>query len=77
MNDRGILAHIDELVAEEHALLGKNGLNGQERAPLESLQVQLDQCWDLLRQRRGKRHAGEDPDESQTRDAATVEKYEQ
>lgn len=77
MNDRGILTHIDELVTEEHELLGKNGLSAGERDRLDALQVQLDQCWDLLRQRRGKRHAGDDPDEAHARDAATVEKYQQ
>lgn len=77
MNDRDIFKHIDELVAEEHTLINKNGLTGAERTRLDALQVQLDQCWDLLRQRRGKRHAGDDPSEAHTRDAATVEKYEQ
>jgi Protein of unknown function (DUF2630) len=77
VNDRGILTHINELVAEEHELLNKNGLSAGERDRLDTLQVQLDQCWDLLRQRRGKRHAGDDPVGAQVRDAAMVEKYRQ
>jgi hypothetical protein len=39
--------------------------------------VALDQCWDLLRQRRAKRHAGQDPDQAHVRDASTVEGYQQ
>jgi hypothetical protein len=77
MNDRDVLTHIDQLVNEEHELLNKNGLSRVEQARLEALQVQLDQCWDLLRQRRGRRHVGEDPDDAHVRDAATVEKYQQ
>ena len=75
MNDRSILQQIDELVAEEHALRNKGGLDEKERARLQSLEVALDQCWDLLRQRRGKREFGQDPDEAQVRNATTVERY--
>ncbi len=77
MNSRTILQHVDELVAEEHALRDKGGLNADEQARLRSLEVELDQCWDLLRQRRGKREFGQDPDEAQVRDATTVERYKQ
>ncbi len=77
MNDRSILQQIDELVAEEHALRNKGGLDEQDRARLHSVEVALDQCWDVLRQRRGKREFGQDPDEAQVRDAKTVERYEQ
>ena len=77
MNDRDILRQIDELLAEEHALRNKGGLNESERARLQSLEVALDQCWDLLRQRRGKREFGQDPGEARVRDATTVERYEQ
>ncbi len=77
MNDGSILHQIDELVAEEHALRNKGGLHEDEQARLQSLEVALDQCWDLLRQRRGKRHAGQDPDAAEVRPAETVEKYEQ
>ena len=77
MNDRDIFQQIDQFVAEEHALLNKGGLSESERARLQSLEVALDQCWDLLRQRRGRRHAGQNPDEAEVRPAETVEKYEQ
>ena len=77
MNDRDIFQQIDRLVAEEHELRDKGGLSESEQARLQSLEVALDQCWDLLRQRRGKRHAGQDPDVAEVRPAETVEKYEQ
>ena len=77
MNDRKIFQQINQLIAEEHELRDKGGLNESERVRLQSLEVALDQCWDLLRQRRGKRHAGQDPDEAEVRPAGTVEKYEQ
>jgi hypothetical protein len=77
VNDQDVLKHIDQLVAEEHELLNKNGLSESERARLHSLQVSLDQCWDLLRQRRGKLEFGQDPGEAHVRDADTVERYRQ
>ncbi|MGH2587009.1 MAG: DUF2630 family protein [Dehalococcoidia bacterium] len=77
MNDQDVLSHIDQLVAEEHELLNKNGLSESEQARLHALQVSLDQCWDLLRQRRGRREFGQDPDEANVRDAGTVERYRQ
>jgi hypothetical protein len=77
MTDQDVLNHIDQLVAEEHALLNKNGLTDAERERLHALEVSLDQCWDLLRQRRGRREFGEDPDDASVRDASTVERYRQ
>ncbi len=77
MNSRTILQHIDDVVAEEHALRDKGGLNADEQARLRSLEVELDQCWDLLRQRRGKLDAGQDPNTAEVRDPTTVERYEQ
>jgi hypothetical protein len=80
MNDREILDHIRGLVDEEHALLqrGEVGHLGEaERARLNAVQVSLDQCWDLLRQRRARREFGQDPDDARVRDAATVENYQQ
>ena len=77
MDDAELVARIDRLVAEEHALerdhLGE--LNPQDQARLDHLGVQLDQCWDLLRQRRARRRAGRDPDDAQLRSATVVEKY--
>jgi hypothetical protein len=81
MDDRELIENIDRLVAEEHRLeqahVGAAGLSEQEAQRLRSLEVQLDQCWDLLRQRRARRHAGLDPDEAHARDADVVERYEQ
>jgi hypothetical protein len=82
MADEPLLARIESLVKEEHQLLAReeadaasdNALAG-DRARLERVSVELDRCWDLLRQRRARRSAGEDPDEAQARDEQTVEKY--
>jgi hypothetical protein len=79
MNDKEILSHIDELIASEHELRTKvaNGeLSGpEERERLRSVEEALDQCWDLLRQRRARREVGEDPGEAQLRPAGEVEGY--
>jgi hypothetical protein len=78
MDDRSILSHIHELVAEEHALRDRHvgeGLSDVERGRLEELEEGLDQCWDLLRQRRAKAEVGEDPDAAQARPAGEVESY--
>ena len=81
MDDKTLLSRINELVAEEERLLessrGTEGLNVTEDARLKAVEVALDQCWDLLRQRRAKRHAGQDPDQAHTRDVSTVEGYQQ
>jgi hypothetical protein len=76
--DRGTLQRINELVEEEHELLRRRsggGLSPEDRARLDHLQVQLDQAWDLLRQRRARREFGEDPDAAQPRPERTVEGY--
>ena len=76
--DSGTLARINELVDEEHELLhrhGNEGLSEDDRARLGRLQVELDRCWDLLRQRRARREFGEDPEAAQTRSERTVEGY--
>jgi hypothetical protein len=80
MQDRTILDHIGELVAEEHALLEKADNNPQDPSiheHLEKLQVTLDQCWDLLRQRRARREFHQDPDVAKVRNPGTVEEYKQ
>ncbi|HEY2165719.1 MAG TPA: DUF2630 family protein [Jatrophihabitantaceae bacterium] len=78
MNDKTILDHIAELVTEEKALrqshLGQ-GLAGPDRQRLESLERELDQAWDLLRQRRAREETGEDPDEAKERPVDEVESY--
>ena len=76
MRDDTILEHITELVEEEHRLLTGAGEPEQKAARLKDVTEQLDQCWDLLRQRRAKREYGQDPDSATPRDVDTVERYE-
>jgi Protein of unknown function (DUF2630) len=78
MDDRQVLGRIGELVEEEHDLerqAAGGGLDGTQQARLHEVEVQLDQCWDLLRQRRARRSAGQDPDTAQVRPEGTVEGY--
>ena len=75
--DQPVLDHIQSLVTEEHRLYGKGTLNDDERTRLAQLQVELDQCWDLLRQRRALRETGHNPDEAHVRPPEVVENYEQ
>ena len=80
MDDAQIHGSIEQLVAEEHELWEReaagNATDG-DRKRLQDLKVSLDQCWDLLRQRRALRDAGRDPDAAQTRRTEVVENYEQ
>jgi hypothetical protein len=76
-NDQSVLSHIDQLVKEEERLYAKNGLTDEDEARLAEVKVALDQCWDLLRQRRALREFGEDPDKAKVRSAKIVENYEQ
>jgi hypothetical protein len=79
MADEQISDHIEKLVQEEHALLHRaesdGGLDDDGHARLDQVRVELDQCWDLLRQRRARRSAGDDPDDTSLRSAETVERY--
>jgi Protein of unknown function (DUF2630) len=81
MDDKEILSHIDDLIATEHDLRAKvaNGQlsSAEERARLRSAEEALDQCWDLLRQRRARREFGENPEGAQARPAGEVEGYQQ
>ncbi len=80
MNDTQIREHIEELVAEEHRLLehGDIGkLTSEDLKRLDEITVRLDQYWDLLRQRRARRHAGQDPGIAQMRNEEIVEHYRQ
>lgn len=81
MEERDVLGRIDELVAEEHDLRARSrhgeGLSDDDRARLHDVEVALDQCWDLLRQRRARAETGADPDEAGVRDPTTVEHYQQ
>ena len=76
-DDNTVLTHINELVQEEERLYGKNELSEEDQSRLAELRVQLDQCWDLLRQRRALKEFGKDPDKAQVRPANVVENYEQ
>jgi hypothetical protein len=79
MDDKQILHHISELVDEEHSLRtrAQSGKidSDEERDRLRDLEVALDRCWDLLRQRRAAREAGADPNAAQERAAPEVEGY--
>jgi hypothetical protein len=75
--DQTVLGHIDQLVKEEERLYAQGELSVDDRKRLSDLKVELDQCWDLLRQRRALREFGEDPDKAKVRPAKTVENYEQ
>jgi hypothetical protein len=80
MDDREIIETIDRLVAEEHALRENppgDMRTEDEAARLQALEVSLDQCWDLLRQRRARRQYGNDSDEATVRDPSVVEHYRQ
>jgi hypothetical protein len=79
MDDTDVTGRINELAAEEHELFQREGrgeATDADRARLAELQVQLDQWWDLLHQRRAREAAGQDPDEATVRDERTVEGYE-
>ncbi|MGW0858232.1 DUF2630 family protein [Streptomyces sp. NPDC002690] len=79
MPDNDILANIDELVAEERSLRDRStaalGLSAEEKIRLRTVEVQLDQCWDLLRQRRALSEYGDDPSKARVRPADEVEGY--
>jgi hypothetical protein len=75
MEDQTILDRITALVEEEHRLRD-DVVAPEANAPrLQSVAEQLDQCWDLLRQRRAKREFGADPETAKPRDIGTVENY--
>ena len=82
MSDESIANRIETLVNEEHQLRNREQADtahpdaleaDQER--LRDVEIELDRCWDLLRQRRALREAGANPDEAHVRDANTVERY--
>lgn len=75
--DQPVLDHIQHLVAEEHRLYSHGSLEDSDRKRLAKIEVELDQCWDLLRQRRAFRETGQDPDQAHVRPPDVVEKYEQ
>ena len=82
MSDESIAARIERLVTEEHDLRAREQADSPNPAALETdkerlraVEVELDGCWDLLRQRRARRDAGSDPEQAEVRDAETVERY--
>jgi Protein of unknown function (DUF2630) len=84
VSDESIAARIERLVSEEHELRDREQVDSPNPAALEedkerlrTVEVELDRCWDLLRQRRALRDAGSDPGQAAARDAETVEHYEQ
>ena len=80
LNDRQVMQRIQALIDEEHSLLerGEQGtLDAAGHNRLRESHVELDRLWDLIRQRRARRHAGFDPDAAKLRSARTVEGYRQ
>jgi hypothetical protein len=84
MSDESIAARIESLVSEEHTLRGREQQDSDRASALEAdqqrlreVEIELDRCWDLLRQRKALRAAGADPEQAQVRDADTVERYQQ
>jgi len=78
MDDKKVTDNINELAREEHELFEREShgtATDADRDRLQRLQVMLDQCWDLLRQRQARRTAGLDPEEARVRDEKTVEGY--
>jgi hypothetical protein len=78
MDDQEVIDRINELAGEEHELFQKESRGEASEADqqrLRRLEVSLDQCWDLLHQRRARRAAGSDPDDASVRDEKTVEGY--
>jgi len=75
--DQPVLGHIDSLVKEEERLYAQSALTDSDRDRLAKIKVELDQCWDLLRQRRALREFGRDPEQAKVRPPKIVENYEQ
>ena len=75
--DQPVLRVIQQLAEEEHSLYKHEDLTDADRARLANINIELDQCWDLLRQRQALRAAGRDPNEAHVRPPEIVENYEQ
>jgi len=80
MNDDTILHRVSALVDREHALRSQPASHASDSEPatldeLRKVEVELDQCWDLLRQRRARREFGDDPDTAASRPESVVENY--
>jgi uncharacterized protein DUF2630 len=84
MSDESIANRIENLVAEEQSLRRREEADStdverldDDQRRLRAVEVELDRCWDLLRQRRARAEFGQNPDEAEVRDAETVERYQQ
>jgi hypothetical protein len=82
VSDESIAARIESLVREEQGLRRREQVDSKDEMQLEAdqqrlraVEIELDRCWDLLRQRRAREEFGRDPDEAEVRDADTVERY--
>jgi hypothetical protein len=78
VDDSNVMGRIEQLVEEEQTLLRSeegHDPDPEQHRRLEQVKVELDRCWDLLRQRRAHEEFGQDPDEAVARDADTVERY--
>jgi Protein of unknown function (DUF2630) len=75
VTDQTVLKHIEQLVVEEKKLYAKGDISDEEKDRLDRINVELDRCWDLLRQRRALREFGRNPDEAEVRSAKIVENY--
>jgi hypothetical protein len=73
--DASVLARIQDLAAQEHALFERESLEDTENKRLTAIQTELDQCWDLLRQRRALREYGQDAAQARVRAPEVVKKY--
>jgi hypothetical protein len=79
-SDADIVAAIGRMVDEEHQLRQRpsgEGITDEDQARLRAIEVELDRCWDLLRERRAKREFGENPNDAELRSAEVVEHYRQ
>jgi hypothetical protein len=75
VDEKDLLGRISALVDEEHQLRSATEHDDAQRSRMSQLEADLDQCWDLLRQRRAKRQYGENPDEASARPETEVEGY--
>jgi hypothetical protein len=73
--DRSLLKKIEGLVHEEQHLYAKSDLADHDQVRLEAIKIELDQCWDLLRQRDARREFGQDPSEAKVRPPSVIERY--
>jgi hypothetical protein len=75
MEDNQVLSHIKNLTVTEEELYGKENLTDEDIKQLHKIQLDLEQCWDFLRQRRALRNASDNPDDAEIRDAETIKNY--